>query len=140
MVLIYLTHRLPFPTAGLPGWKIAMVIGFPAGHDGNGVRRLRSAYSTPPAARPGAASIRREEASQFVAPTGSLNRSPRKITAGAKKSPRPAIGQARDRIAWPSSGPLAFRHALRRATPLVPASPMAGKRRPPRGKVPRPTQ
>jgi hypothetical protein len=68
MVLIYLSDRLPFPTAGLPGWKIAMVIGFPvttAMVYGGCVPHIYRAARR-------AASIRREEASQSVAPAGSL--------------------------------------------------------------------
>jgi hypothetical protein len=68
MVLIYLSDRLPFPTAGLPGWKIAMVIGFPvttAMVYGGCVPHIYRAARR-------AASIRREEASQSVAPAGGL--------------------------------------------------------------------
>jgi hypothetical protein len=68
MVLIYLSDRLPFPTAGLHGWKIAMVIGFPttiAMVFGGCVPHIYRAARR-------AANIRREEATQSVAHARSL--------------------------------------------------------------------
>jgi hypothetical protein len=67
-VLIYLSDRLPFPTAGMPAWEIAMVIGFPATTAvvfGGWVPHIYRAARS-------AASIRREEASQSFAPAGNL--------------------------------------------------------------------
>ncbi len=64
MVLIYMSDRLPFPTVGIAGWKIAMVIGFPTTLSmvyGGCIPHIYRASRR-------AASIRREEAREFVAP------------------------------------------------------------------------
>ena len=108
MVLIYLSDRLPFPTAGLPGWKIAMVIGFPvmtAMVYGGCVPHIYRAARR-------AASIRREEASQFVAPTGSLKPLAPEDHRGGEAADAPQSGK-------PETGshgrhPVAFRHAAPR--------------------------
>ena len=93
MVLIYLSDRLPFPTAGLPGWKIAMVIGFPttiAMVFGGCVPHIYRAARR-------AASIRREEATQSVARARSLTpltpeRHARREAVDAPQSGKPEAG------------------------------------------------
>jgi hypothetical protein len=90
MVLIYLSDRLPFPTAGLPGWKIVMVIGFPttiAMVFGGCVPHIYRAARR-------AASIRREEASQSVAPAGSLTPLASERHGGREAADAPQSGKA----------------------------------------------
>jgi hypothetical protein len=72
MVLIYLGDRLPFPTVGLPGWEITMVIGFPTSIAivfGGCVPHIYRAARR-------AASIRREEASRSFAADAPLSEQP----------------------------------------------------------------
>jgi hypothetical protein len=88
MVLIYLSDRLPFPAVGLSGWQVAMVIGFPATTAivfGAYVPHIYRAARR-------AASLRREEASQSVAPVGSLTL-PAVPRHGGRASADPALSQ-----------------------------------------------
>jgi len=86
MVLIYLGDRLPFPTVGLPGWEITMVIGFPTSIAivfGGCVPHIYRAARR-------AASIRREEASRSFAADAPLSEQPE---AGVHRARAPSASQ-----------------------------------------------